>query len=343
MQDGITTSSGFWKIILNMCGESGSVRLKQKGERQTMQYYLAPMEGITTWIYRKAHAEVYQALDKYFIPFLETHEKRDFKVRELQEILPEHNEGIRAVPQILTKSAEGFIRAARALKDLGYGEINLNLGCPSKTVVSRHRGAGFLAFPEELDRFLEEIFRAVDVKLSVKTRVGKDSQEEFGRLLDIYNQYPMEELIIHPRIQADYYQKEPRMECYEEAQKRSRNPLCYNGDLFTAGRIRRFCANYPQEERLMIGRGLILNPGLIHGGTKEQFQEFHERLVEGYLGRGLSETSVLFKMKELWFYQIHLFADTKKYEKQIRKVQSLPAYRKIVEELLGERDLCPPA
>ncbi|MCI8431254.1 MAG: tRNA-dihydrouridine synthase family protein [Lachnospiraceae bacterium] len=308
-----------------------------------MQYYLAPMEGITTWIYRKAHAEVYGALDKYFIPFLETHEKRDFKTRELQEILPAHNEGIRAVPQILTKHAGGFIKVARALKSFGYDEINLNLGCPSKTVVSRHKGSGFLAFPEELDRFLEEIFSALDVKLSVKTRVGKDSPEEFGRLLSVYNKYPLEELIVHPRIQADYYKGAPRMECYEEARKRSRNPLCYNGDLFTQSCIRRFCGNYPKEERLMIGRGLILNPGLIHGGTKEQLWEFHGRLVDGYLGRGLSETSVLFKMKELWFYQIHLFADTKKYEKQIRKVQSFPEYQKIVEELFRERDLCPPA
>ena len=308
-----------------------------------MEYYLAPMEGITTWIYRKAHAEVYGALDKYFIPFLETHEKRDFKIRELQEILPEHNEGIRAVPQILTKHAEGFIRTARALKSLGYDEINLNLGCPSKTVVSRHKGSGFLAFPEELDRFLEEIFDALDVKLSIKTRVGKDSPEEFGRLLHIYNKYPLEELIIHPRIQADYYKKEPRMECYEEAQRGSRNPLCYNGDLFTGSRIRRFCEKYPEEERLMIGRGLILNPGLICKGTKEQLQEFHGRLVDGYLDRGLSETSVLFKMKELWFYQIHLFTDTKRYEKQIRKVQNLSEYQKIVEELLRERELFPPA
>ena len=133
----------------------------------TMQFYLAPMEGITTWVYRKAHAEVYGALDKYFIPFLETHEKRDFKTRELQEILPEHNEGIQAVPQILTKDADGFIRVVRALQSFGYDEINLNLGCPSKTVVSRQRGAGFLAFPEELDCFLEKIFGVLDVKLSV--------------------------------------------------------------------------------------------------------------------------------------------------------------------------------
>ncbi len=307
-----------------------------------MQFYFAPMEGITTWVYRKAHAEVYGALDKYFIPFLETHEKRDFKTRELQEILPEHNEEIRAVPQILTNKAEGFIKTARALQKYGYEEVNLNLGCPSKTVTSRHRGAGFLALPEELDHFLEEVFDALDMKISVKTRAGKDSAEEFGGLLDIYNKYPLEELILHPRVQADYYKNEPRMECWREAQKRSRNPLCYNGDLFTKERIREFCRVNPGEERLMIGRGLILNPGLCSHSTKEQFAEFQERLLNGYLERGLSETSVLFKMKELWFYQIHLFSDTKRYEKQIRKAPGLSEYKQITEKLLRESEWRPP-
>ena len=134
-----------------------------------MHYYMAPLEAITTYTYRQAHAKVYGPLDKYFIPFLETHEKRDFKTRELQEILPEHNEGIYVVPQILTNKADGFIRLGKALKDYGYQEINLNLGCPSKTVVTKGKGSGFLAFPEELDCFLDNIFEALgsELKLSV--------------------------------------------------------------------------------------------------------------------------------------------------------------------------------
>lgn len=309
-----------------------------------IHYYFAPMEGITTWIYRRAHAEVYDPLSKYFIPFIEPHEKRDFKTRELQEILPENNEGIYVVPQILTNRAEGFLKLVHALQGYGYKEINLNLGCPSRTVVSKQKGAGFLVSTEELDHFLEDIFSGTDAKISVKTRIGKTHPEEFSRLLEIYNRYPLEELIIHPRVQADYYQGEPRREVYGEARKHSRNRTCYNGDLFTAGRIRSFCEEYPEEDRLMIGRGLVLNPGLCsRKSTKEQFRTFHEKLLSGYLSRNLGDTNVLFKMKELWFYQIHLFADAKSYEKKLRKVQRLSEYMKIVEALLGEREFCPPS
>ncbi len=167
---------------------------------KNIKYYFAPMEGITTFTYRVAHAKVYKPLDKYFIPFIEPHEKRDFKNKELQEILPENNEGIYAVPQILTNRAEGFIKVALALQKLGYQEINLNVGCPSKTVSSKYKGAGFLARPQELLHFLEEIFTALDLKISIKTRIGRDNPEEFYQILEIYNKFPLEELIIHPRI-----------------------------------------------------------------------------------------------------------------------------------------------
>lgn len=305
-----------------------------------MKYYLAPLEGITTWVYRKAHAEVYGPLDKYFIPFIEPHEKRDFKTRELQEILPEHNEGIYAVPQILTNRAEGFIKLGRALQELGYEEIDLNLGCPSRTVVSKYKGSGFLACPEELDRFLDEIFEKLDMRISIKTRLGKDSPEEFPRLLSVFNQYPLEELIIHPRVQADYYQNEPRMEGFRQAWEQSRNPVCYNGDLFTRERIGKFQKEFPAADRVMIGRGIIVNPGLIHGeNTMEQFRDFHERIFRGYVERNMGEVNVLYKMKELWCYQIHLFPNSERYGKELKKVRKLTEYERIVEELFQERKI----
>lgn len=309
-----------------------------------MKYYLAPLEGITTWVYRKVHAEVYGALDKYFVPFIEPHEKRDFKTRELQEILPEHNEGIRVVPQILTNRTEGFLKLCHALKEFGYEEVNLNLGCPSRTVVSKKKGSGFLAFPEELDRFLEEIFSNMDsgMKLSIKTRIGKDDPEEFDRLLEIYNKYPLEELIIHPRVQADYYKNEPRMDAFRRAEKESKNPVCYNGDLFTENRIHQFCEGFPRADRMMIGRGVIMNPGLIHGENSiEKFRTFHNRIYEEYRERDMGDVNVLYKMKELWGYQILLFPDSEKYAKQIKKVQKLSEYEQIVKELLRERELRP--
>lgn len=308
---------------------------------KTVKYYMAPLESVTTWIYRQAHAKIYGRLDKYFIPFLEPHEKRDFKTRELQEILPEHNKNIYAVPQILTNRSEGFIKLAKALKDWGYEEINLNLGCPSKTVVTKGKGSGFLAKPEELERFLTEIFDALsgEVKISVKTRIGKEDPEEFPALLELFNKYPMEELIIHPRVQKDGYGNVPRLELYELAEKQSVNPLCYNGNLYTREQIRNFAERFPGTERLMLGRGFLRDPGLLYNEGKdskdifEKFWAFHDLVYEGYQERNMGDRNVLFKMKELWSYQVYQFSEPERLFKTFKKVQDCNEYEQMIRNL----------
>lgn len=308
---------------------------------KTVKYYMAPLESVTTWIYRQAHAKIYGRLDKYFIPFLEPHEKRDFKTRELQEILLEHNENIYAVPQILTNRSEGFIKLAKALKDWGYEEVNLNLGCPSKTVVTKGKGSGFLAKPEELERFLTEIFDALsgEVKISVKTRIGKENPEEFPALLELFNKYPMEELIIHPRVQKDGYGNVPRLELYELAEKQSVNPLCYNGNLYTREQIRNFAERFPGTERLMFGRGFLRDPGLLYNEGKdskdifEKFWAFHDLVYEGYQERNMGDRNVLFKMKELWSYQVYQFSEPERLFKTFKKVQDCNEYEQMIRNL----------
>lgn len=310
---------------------------------KTVKYYMAPLESVTTWIYRQAHAKIYGRLDKYFIPFLEPHEKRDFKTRELQEILPEHNENIYAVPQILTNRSEGFIKLAKALKDWGYEEVNLNLGCPSKTVVTKGKGSGFLAKPKELERFLTEIFDALsgEVKISVKTRIGKEDPEEFPALLELFNKYPMEELIIHPRVQKDGYGNVPRLELYELAEKQSMNPICYNGDLYTREQIRNLTERFPGTQRLMFGRGFLRNPGLLYNEGKdseetfEKFWVFHDLIYEGYQERNMGDRNVLFKMKELWSYQVYQFSEPERLFKVFKKAQDCKEYEQIIRNLRG--------
>ena len=306
--------------------------------------YLAPMEGVTTYVYRNAHACVYGPFHKYITPFLEPHEKRSFKARELDEILAEHNQGLLVVPQILTNRGEGFVELAKTLADYGYQEVNLNLGCPSKTVTAKGKGSGFLAYPEELDRFLEEIYSGLKdiVKISVKTRLGVKEPEEFERILSIFNAYPVSELIIHARVQQDFYKNAPRLQSFLEAQKKSRAPVCYNGDLFTRESIERFQKESPETKALMLGRGILVNPGLVSAvsaGTaqreqKEAFRRFHGLVLEGYRAKDMGDRNVLFKMKELWFYQIHLFLEAEKFAKRLKKVQRLAEYEEIVEELL---------
>lgn len=310
-----------------------------------MTYYLAPMEGITGRIFRNAYHACFPSMDKYFAPFITPNDNGRLSPRDYKELDREQNQGLFIVPQILTNQAEGFIRTAEALKDMGYEEINLNLGCPSGTVVSKGRGAGFLAFPEQLDRFLDEIFSKTPMDISVKTRIGKESETEFEELLNIYNRYPIKELIIHPRVQKDFYKNTPRMHVFREGFLHSLNSVCYNGDIFTVSDSERLKAEYPSLECIMLGRGIIANPGLLKeirtgtAVTREEAFRFHRRLYHGYRDAFLSasgERVVLFKMKEIWSYMTALFPDSRRWEKKIKKAQSLNAYEEAVSSLFEE-------
>ena len=236
-----------------------------------MEIYFAPMEGITGYIYRNAFHDYFTGVDKYFTPFLSPNQNRALNPKEIRDVLPENNQGMHVVPQILTNRADYFLRAAEELKEkYGYREVNLNLGCPSRTVVSKGKGAGFLAKPEELDSFFREVFHNIKGKMSVKARIGVDDSKQFRHLMDIFNQYPLCELIIHPRIQKDYYGNSPDWEVFGEAVHVSSIPLCYNGDIFTLEDYRRMKAAFPEVNRIMLGRGLLMNPMLAETIKKEE-------------------------------------------------------------------------
>ncbi|MDN0044358.1 tRNA dihydrouridine synthase [Mediterraneibacter glycyrrhizinilyticus] len=310
-----------------------------------MRLYLAPLEGITGWIFRSALYKCFGGFDKYFVPFIRPNQMGHFSAREKKDILPAHNEGMYTVPQILTNKPEDFIRTAAKLKEYGYEEINLNLGCPSKTVVTKGRGAGFLAYPDRLDAFLDEIFEKCDIRISIKTRLGMEEPEEFYDLMEIYNKYPMEELIIHPRVQKDFYKNTANLELFSEILPESRNPVCYNGDIFTPDDYERFVNLQPSVERIMTGRGVLADPALarrIRGGSaagKEELRRFHELLYAGYCEEMSGERTILYKMKELWTYLAPGFTNYKKYAKKIKKAEKCPVYEKVVEELFENEEI----
>lgn len=310
-----------------------------------MKFYFAPLEGVTGYIYRNAHAAFFNNADKYFTPFLSPNQHGRFSSKEINDILPEHNEGVVVIAQILTNNAQDFIRTAKQLKAYGYDEINLNLGCPSGTVVAKGKGSGFLANPEALEVFLDQIFEEAVTKISIKTRIGKDVPEEFDRLMELFNKYPMEELIIHPRVQKDYYKNTPNMDAFKKGLEQSRHEICYNGDIFTTKDYEQFNHAFKDVEMMMLGRGLIANPGLIGHITeqraldKEVLRAFHDKLYMDYQSVLSGDRNVLFKMKEVWFYMIHMFSDYEKYAKKIRKAQRFGEYEIAVSNLFKEQDI----
>ncbi|MEG0297269.1 MAG: tRNA-dihydrouridine synthase family protein [Clostridium sp.] len=310
-----------------------------------MKYYLAPMEGITGYIYRNSYEKFFHNIDKYFTPFIVPNQSTSLKTKEFRDVLPDNNKGLNIVPQILTNDSEGFINTTRKLQQLGYTEVNLNLGCPAGTVVSKNRGSGFLAKREDLDRFLDEIYKMHDVKISIKTRIGKDSPEEFYELIKIYNKYPLEELIIHPRTQKDFYGNTPNLEVFKDALSLSNTSICYNGDIFTVEDNKKIIQTFPEVDKLMLGRGILANPGLMNEIqnntfiTKEVLKDFHDEVLNNYIDLFSEDKNAMYRMKELWGYMIYMFSDNKKYAKKIKKAQKLSDYNDAVSRLFEEQQI----
>ncbi len=314
-----------------------------------MQLYCAPMESLTGYIFRNAHRALFPGVDRYYAPFMSPGHKHRFTFQESNDLLPAHNAGVPLVPQLLTNCAEDFLWAAEALAEMGYREINLNLGCPSGTVTAKGKGAGFLSHPDELDAFLEQIFSRAPVPVSVKTRIGNADPAEFDRLLEIFCRYPIAELIVHPRLRIDKYRGQPRMAAFEEALRRCPCPVCYNGNLFSAGQAAALAESHPGVHSAMFGRGLIANPALIRqiqtGAPleKAELRRFYDRLCDGYLEALPGEKTLLFRMKEHCLYMAPLFADADRQVKRVRKASRLEDYVDAVNRLFDECELAPDA
>lgn len=307
----------------------------------------APMEGMTNRIYRRAHMELFGGIDRYYAPFISVSSHFDRTDRSARDILPENNVGVPVIPQVLTNRADDLIHAGQAFADMGYEEINLNLGCPSGTVVAKGKGAGLLANPEALDRLLDEAYAHMPIRLSLKTRIGMNDVSEAETLFKIFAKYPVAELIVHPRLRAEQYRGRVHLEVFDAFARETSFPVGYNGDLFTAKAARTLLKNRPWIASAMLGRGLIANPALareLRGGeplSKAELRAFYDRLVRDYLEEMPGEKTMLFHIKELSLYMVSLFPDAKKHAKRIRKANTLKDFNDAVDRLFAERELDP--
>jgi tRNA-dihydrouridine synthase len=300
-----------------------------------MRLYFAPLEGITDSIYRRLHHEYFPGLDRYYMPFLSPTMHRCLTRKEERELPEADSVPFVAIPQILTKNPDDFLWAAQQCADRGYQEVNLNVGCPSGTVVAKGKGSGMLSDPEGLDRFLDRVFSEVSLPVSVKTRVGLKSDEEFPRLLEIFDRYPIRELIIHPRVRTDFYKPPLRLESFSYALEHTQLPLCYNGDILGIADLNRIQAQFPQVNAFMLGRGLVGDPGMLTpGGTDiADLERFHDHLLEEYSVCFGSTRNAMFRMKENWFYLAQHFDGGEKLFKSLRKTTDLEEYRRITAEI----------
>lgn len=313
-----------------------------------MTVYFAPLEGVTDAVFRQIHRECFTGVSKYFIPFVSPTQNLAFTSRDLAAVAPEKNVGVPAVPQLLAKDAALFVWAARELRDMGYDEVNLNLGCPSGTVTAKGKGSGLLADVPALERLLDGIFEKTPIPVSVKTRIGYVHAEEFDRLLDVFARYPIRELIVHPRTRAEFYKGAPHADAFAKAYAALNLPLCYNGDLFSAEDCAALMRRFPNTHALMLGRGLIANPALaqtLSGGTaldKTTLRAFHDRLLDAYAAQYPPHVT-LGRMREIAKHFVCCFENPEKPRKAIRKANRIDAYLEAVNRLFDGHELavCP--
>ena len=296
----------------------------------------APLESLTDAVFLRVHHQLFGGVEKYYIPFVSPTSHHCFSPRERRDIAPENNEGVPVVPQIMTRYPEHFLWAAQEMQARGYDEVNLNIGCPSGTVTAKGKGAGMLREPEALRAFLDEIFAHSPLPISIKTRIGFAAPEEWDTLLDILQQYPMKELIIHPRLRVQFYKGDVYPEAFRLAAQAGL-PLVYNGDLFDLPACQALQADYPLMP-MMLGRGLLANPALprqLRGGaalTVEEIARYHDALEQEY-SRIFPKDQVHCKMRGLMKHVACCFERPEKMMKLIAKTNPY-TYHAAVEKLL---------
>jgi tRNA-dihydrouridine synthase len=307
------------------------------------------MRGITTMHYRRAFVRHFQGLDAEMAPFISTVSAERINPKLLKDVLPENQSGIPLIPQVIGNKADDFVQMSTALHDLGYSEVNWNLGCPHKPIRKKRRGSGLLPYPDTVDAILDQVCERSPVDISVKVRLGVSDKSELLKLIPVLNKYPLSEVVIHPRTAEQMYEGTVDLDAFEEACERVERPVCYNGDINGLHFFNQVHARFPSVERFMLGRGLLANPFLCEEIKQfphlrrcenriERIAAFHEDVVLSYEAALHGDHSVLGKMKEFWTYQATHLSNGRKMFKKLKKTQRLPTYKDIVSEYLADAE-----
>ena len=308
---------------------------------------LAPLRGFTDAVFRNTFQRHFQGVDEAVAPFVTSIKGRRIKPSHLQDLAPADNRSMPVVPQILSNNPDEFICLANTLFDLGYREINWNLGCPFPMVAKKLRGSGLLPHPDMIDRILDKTLHGYSGNLSIKTRLGRFSVDEMDRLIPVFNRYPLTRVIVHPRTGVQMYKGRVDLKAFEVCLTRISHPVVYNGDINDLAMFQSLESRFPLLSGWMLGRGLIANPFLpemIQSGTRlichrnTRFEKFHDDLVAGYCRQFSGPGHVLDRMKGFWRYFAADFPDGRRIIKRVRKADSLEGYRQVVMAVFNGQD-----
>ena len=300
-----------------------------------MKYYFAPLESISSYPLRNTHARFFPGMDKYFSPFVSANEEGSYSGRIERDLAPGNNASIHLIPQLMGKNPEHMHEVFSYLQELGYTEINLNLGCPSGTVVAKGKGSGMLRNLDFLEDFFAAIFRDLpnELSVSVKTRIGITDSTGLSELFTLYNAFPFSEIIVHPRLQKQFYKGNVDLSAFQEVTEISQHRLIYNGDIENTKSAKKILERFPKIEGIMLGRGLLANPALVReikGGqvlTEKEMKDYIQAIEESFFEEMKIERNLLAKLKECWNYFSKNYPDSIKGLKELKKAKTLGEYR----------------
>lgn len=313
--------------------------------QNTIKIYQAPLQGATDFSYRAAYSRVFGGIDKFFIPYISYGKGREIKKSQLKEVFPENNSALPVVPQVLFSDQAELLDLVAILLDYGYQEINLNLGCPYPMATNRGRGAAWLEKPEVLKDLLDVLFsKDIPAKFSVKMRTGMTNDQDAKSIFKVLNEFPLEEIIFHPRTASQMYSGKANPELFQEAVSLVNHPLVYNGDIQSVGDFQELKTLLPEQNSWMIGRGMLMYPALPSGlkgiefekkELRRKMRELHDLLIESYSARLDGAGHLLMKMNQFWTYFCESFDNPHKAMKLIKKAGNLNKYNAAVAEIFS--------
>ncbi|MGJ8549723.1 tRNA dihydrouridine synthase [Winogradskyella wichelsiae] len=304
----------------------------------------SPLQGFTDFRFRNAFNHYFGGIDTFYVPYIRFNKKLIIKNSYKLDLQLENNSELEVIPQIMTNSADEFLFVVDYIQELGYKELNWNLGCPYPMVTNRGMGSGLICDPEKINHILERVHRETDILVSMKMRMGYENPEEILNTFPILDQYPLKNIAIHARIGKQLYKGGVNLEAFEKCTESTKHKLYYNGDITSVAKLKEMQTRFPSIDHFMIGRGLIADPflpSMIKNDTTEYpenrweiFREFHDTIYHQYDEALSGPTPIKMKMQGFWEYFAQSFSNPQKAFKKIKKANNPKAYQQAVAEIL---------
>ena len=318
--------------------------LKENNESQKDCFWLAPLHGITYYYYRNILFQHSAGIEKVITPFFPAHLFDKLNVKKWTDLSKEKNPYLPVIPQLMGNNPQAMVDTALALQNiLGYKEINWNVGCPMNQIVRKQRGCGLMPYQETIESVVKAITQKTDISFSVKLRLGLKDPQEGLEIIKILNDYPIDSIIIHPRLGIQQYEGVVDLDEFEKMYQLSKHPVIYNGDIVDIESFQKVKARFPEIHNFMIGRGILRNPFLVEELQKgervpsivriDRFNKYYKDLISSYYALRGDQAS-LPKLKELWKYMATFFDLSDDQLKMLLQITDIKKFEEALSYLL---------